>query len=437
MPLEPTRGPLLFDKDHYLVCFKAIAQGDHLGVEIATCAHGRLLEEGGLLGETSRICSNMPFKGCREAQGLVIDDYFSVCVHDLDDPREPLCSRRLSQAKSIYRSEGLAGSDDKDIVAREKLLADFALWLSGLDVGFDRLLVDSLSGAHLLNKYLVQYGRRLFEAGWPYSHYSEVINAIAAQEPLLRRSLQPAWDLAFAWMREEPHTNHVAMPWQLLLAAIATALIWGWPRVAGILALTWGGVLRIGEALAAKRADLLLPAHVSDTCDYALLSVGEPKTRYKAARHQAAKIDQPDLLKVISLAFGNLGFSQKLWPQSSSTLRSRFNMLMQRLETSELPFDRSRKIDLGSLRAGGATWLLMVSEDAELVRRRGRWLNHRTMEIYVQEVSSLQFVHRLPFHVQEKLFTLVRSFQDVLSKAEQLVLIRTPSVAWYAQYSVG
>ena len=118
MPLEPTRGPLLFDKDHYLVCFKAIAQGDHLGVEIATCAHGQLLEEGGLLGEASRICSNMPFKGCREAQGLVIDDYFSVCVHDLDDPREPICSRRLSQAKSIYRSEGLAGSDDKDIVAQ-------------------------------------------------------------------------------------------------------------------------------------------------------------------------------------------------------------------------------------------------------------------------------------------------------------------------------
>ena len=320
---------------------------------------------------------------------------------------------------------------------REKLLADFALWLSGLDVGFDRLLVDSLSGAHLLNKYLVQYGRRLFEAGWPYSHYSEVINAIAAQEPLLRRSLQPAWDLAFAWMREEPHTNHVAMPWQLLLAAIATALIWGWPRVAGILALTWGGVLRIGETLAAKRADLLLPADVSDTCDYALLSIGEPKTRYKAARHQAAKIDQPDLLRVISLAFGNLGFSQKLWPHSSSTLRSRFDMLMQRLETSELPFDRSRKIDLGSLRAGGATWLLMASEDAELVRRRGRWLNHRTMEIYVQEVSSLQFVHRLPLHVQEKLFTLVRCFQDVLSKAEQLVLIRTPPVVWYAQYSVG
>ena len=103
--------------------------------------------------------------------------------------------------------------------------------------------------------------------------------------------------------------NHVAMPWQLLLAAIATSLVWGWPRVAGLLALTWGGLLRIGEASAARRSDLLLPGDVKDTCDYALLSVDEPKTRYKAARHQAAKIDQPDLLGVVSSAFGSLGFS--------------------------------------------------------------------------------------------------------------------------------
>ena len=320
---------------------------------------------------------------------------------------------------------------------REKLLAEFASWLAGFSVELDVLVADSLSGAHLLNKYLVLYGRNLFEAGWPYSHYSEVINAIASLQPLLRRSLQPAWDLAFAWMREEPHTNHIAMPWQLLLASIATALVWGWPRVAGMLALAWGGLLRIGEAFNAQRSDLLLPADVSGTCDFAMLSVDEPKTRFKAARHQAAKIDQPDLLRVISLAFGSLSHSQKLWPQSSSTFRSRFDQLMQRLDTAVLPFDRKRKLDLGSLRAGGATWLLSVSEDAELVRRRGRWLNHRTMEIYIQEVSALQFIHRLPSPTQEKLYTLVRSFQDILSKAEQFVLVRTPPVAWFSLYSVG
>ena len=150
-------------------------------------------------------------------------------------------------------------------------------------------------------------------------------------------------------MREEPRENRIAMPWQLLLAAITTALVWGWPRVAGILALSWGGLLRIGEAFSAKRSDLLLPGDVKDTCDYALLSVGEPKTRYKAARHQSAKIDQPDLVRVISLVFGPLGFTHKLWPQSSSTFRSRFDMITQRLDAAVLPFHKARKLDLGTM----------------------------------------------------------------------------------------
>ena len=117
-PLVADHGALLFEKDHYLVCFKAIAQGDHLGVEIASCAHGSLLEEGGLLDGSSRLCSNMPFKGVREAQGLVIDDYFSVCVHDLACCDEALCAERLVRAKQVYRSHGLAWSDDTDIVAQ-------------------------------------------------------------------------------------------------------------------------------------------------------------------------------------------------------------------------------------------------------------------------------------------------------------------------------
>ena len=83
-------------------------------------------------------------------------------------------------------------------------------------------------------------------------------------------------------------------------------------------------------------------------------------------------------------------------------------MIMQRFDTTKLPFNKARRLDLGSLRAGGATWLLSVtedSEDAELVRRRGRWLSHRTMEIYIQEFSSIQFIHRFAEATQAKLYS--------------------------------
>ena len=76
-----------------------------------------------------------------------------------------------------------------------------------------------------LNTLLVCCGRQLFDASWPYSHYSEVIDAVASKEPALRRCLQPSWDLAFAWLREQPQSHHVAHPWQVLLSTITSAAL--------------------------------------------------------------------------------------------------------------------------------------------------------------------------------------------------------------------
>ena len=185
---------------------------------------------------------------------------------------------------------------------RDKLLKAFERWLATRGGSLDDICGIGRQFVAEANKQLADYGRELFRAGWPYSHFSEVINAVSSREPSLRRCLQPAWDVAFAWLREEPHTHHVALPWQALLAVIATALIWGWPRTAGCIALTWGALLRIGETLAATRADLLLSGDVEDTCGYALLSIAEPKTRFKAARHQVARLDQPAGLTEVGCA---------------------------------------------------------------------------------------------------------------------------------------
>ena len=320
---------------------------------------------------------------------------------------------------------------------RDRLLQMFSDWLLQQGTSLTELLELEPHVTKRLNNWLVLYGRQLFEAGWPYSHFSEVINAVSGREPALRRSLQPAWNLAFTWLREEPHSHHVALPWQVLLAAITTALMWGWPRVAGVLALTFGALMRIGETSASRRGDLLLPEDVGNTVSYCLVSIQEPKTRFKAARHQSARLDQPDLLAVVRLAFSGLAFGCKLWPYSASTLRSRFDVIMARLGTDKWHGQGSSKLDLGSLRAGGATWLLQCSEDAELVRRRGRWLNSRTMEIYIQEISSLQFLHKLSSPARHLLFSLLESFPSVLYKASQLQASSTPTSAWFSQFSGG
>lgn len=126
------------------------------------------------------------------------------------------------------------------------------------------------------------------------NHSAETINAIAARKPVVRRQLQEAWNLAYSWVREEPSIHHVAMPWQILLSAISVCLVWGWIDVAGMFALSWGSLLRVGEFLQATRRDLLLPVDTNYTNQFALLALKEPKTRFTAARHQAAKLDVPD-----------------------------------------------------------------------------------------------------------------------------------------------
>ena len=281
------------------------------------------------------------------------------------------------------------------------------------------------------NEVLICYGQHLHKTGKTYSSYSETLNMFSSQCPSLRRLLQPAWDLAFSWQREEPPVHHTAMPWQVLTAAVAIALVYGWVDVAGVISLCWGGLARVGEVLNATRSDLVLPADVGTPgSGYLLMTVREPKTRFRAARHQSLRVDQPQLLRVITLAFSALEPSERLWPFSGSTLRNRFRKLMLALRLCPGIVPRVRDFDLGSLRAGGATWLMDTTENPDYVRRRGRWITTKVMEIYVQEVTALTFLPRLPDDVKQHVFAWAGVFAAMVDKAERWHAFSLPASSW-------
>jgi hypothetical protein len=152
-------------------------------------------------------------------------------------------------------------------------------------------LDEAFTNPEKLCKCLAEYGKELYEAGRPYSHYSETINAVGSERPSARRLLTGAWDVAFSWLPEEPFEHHIACPFQVLLALCAVCMCWGWIEVAGLLDLSWGGICRIGEVLAAYRRDHILPSDVMRTSASVQLRVQEPKTRFRAARHQVAKVE--------------------------------------------------------------------------------------------------------------------------------------------------
>ena len=337
---------------------------------------------------------------------------------------------RKAQRAGIVLDDGRRVTQTTSLT-REWLLECFVKWLDEKGASFETIVMASPPDIDVLNKLLVEFGRLLFREGKPYYHFCETINAITSRRPVVRRSLQQAWDLAFMWGSHEPAEHHVAMPYQLVIALISAALLWGWDREAAVFALAWGALLRIGEVTDAVRADLILPSDVNDTNAFALLRILEPKTRFRAARHQAAKLEHVDLLQVVKIGFGKLKPWEKLWPLSSATLRSRLSRLLVQLGLPSKPQESPKPMSLASFRPGGATHLMNLTESAELVRRRGRWASFRIMEIYLQEVSASTYLNLVTKEARGNVLLAFNLFPVIFKKIVGFNASKIPPSAWY------
>ena len=233
------------------------------------------------------------------------------------------------------------------------------------------------------------------------------------------------------WCSFEPTEHHTAMPFQVLLAVLSTCLLWGWRREAGIFAMSWGALLRIGEIFHAVRGDLVFPADVQHSIDHVLIKIKDPKTRYRAARHQSSKLEQPDLIKVAEIGLQGLGKSDRLWHLSGSTLRSRLSKVLQRLDLPHEPGAIPRPLTLASLRGGGATWLIAQTENAEMTRRRGRWVSMKVMEVYLQEISASTFLNDVSLSAKAKTLQAMHVFPEMLVKTDAFLSSRIPETTWY------
>ncbi len=185
-----------------------------------------------------------------------------VVSHGTLEPRDRGDVRRAADRSGLWLTDGRP-VQPKTKDNRDALLSKLDEWLRTTGFTLPGLIDASEPDVDKINNLLESYGRELFRAGRPYNHSAETLNGISSRRPRLRRCLQQAWNLAVAWLREEPGSHHVAIPWQCLVALVATAWTWGWIDVAGILVLSWGGVTRIGEATAAFRKNLPRPSFVA------------------------------------------------------------------------------------------------------------------------------------------------------------------------------
>ena len=74
--------------------------------------------------------------------------------------------------------------------------------------------------------------------------------------------------------------------------------------------------------------------------------------------------------------------------------------------------------------------MLQQFEDSELVRRRGRWVSNKVLEIYLQEVSTETFHTKLSVNTRSKVERLACVFTDVRKQCQGFILADIPVTAW-------
>ena len=75
--------------------------------------------------------------------------------------------------------------------------------------------------------------------------------------------------------------------------------------------------------------------------------------------------------------------------------------------------------------------MMQVLDNGQLLQRRGRWANRKMMDIYVQEITALMCLQRVPPSNKDLVTTVASSFTEVVDKAELPLRAKIPARSWH------
>ena len=262
----------------------------------------------------------------------------------------------------------------------------------------------------LLVQMLIVYGQVLYSANASLNDYRQLLAHAQCAVPASRGLMRPAWDQITKWERVEPTTHRTPMPEPILLAMCAVALLWGWDLWAATSLLCFYGSLRIGEVLRAERRDFLTPEDLLCHSDRFFLCIREPKTRGRGARVQhSAIVFQGDLRRFFDSVWSGLQATDKLFPGSPWMYRKRWNKLLAALQVPS-----TFGLTPGCLRGGGAVAAYRRGDAVSEIQWRMRLQHLGTLAFYLQEVSAMSVIPRLPHRARETVSVAASFFPFLL-----------------------
>ena len=202
------------------------------------------------------------------------------------------------------------------------------------------------------------------------------------------------------------------MPEMLLKAMCCLAWHRKWYSWVGVTLLAFYGAGRLGEVLACKRSDLVLPDDLCDDAHVAFLRLRRFKSlRRVAARVQHMKIEDVTAVKIIVKIFNLLPSDSMLFNQNGYQYRKKWGILLE-----DFSIDATAGLTPGGLRGGAAVLLYKqgrpISDLLWLMRLRSQV----TLESYLQEVAALNALAGLTPSVRTLIKDVAATF-SLLSRA--------------------
>ncbi|CAE7600178.1 unnamed protein product, partial [Symbiodinium necroappetens] len=303
------------------------------------------------------------------------------------------CSCRVGEAKNPgprRRSTRPVGDlESRPLQSQTSLFLGDSAWRAFLSWVSGRLSVDPVSlfvaCPILAAMALRAYGNHLFSSGGTKHTFRYTL--VGAQRALLvlKGSLGPAWELLTRWEAVEPTIHRTPVPEPLLMAMVSVGWLRGFRRWCGCALLAFYGTARIGEVLACQRRHLVLPEDLFKHSSSLFLRLDSSKTSLRGRpRVQHVRVDDPEALALVRLAFAGLEPGEKLFPLSHAAFRTRWDRCL-----AALGLGAGVSVTPGGLRGGGAVACYHKGTPIADIQWRLRLKNMATLEHYLQEVAAL------------------------------------------------
>ena len=236
-----------------------------------------------------------------------------------------------------------------------------------------------------LDALLCDYVEHLWSSGAGRGLAADTLAGLQDLQPDLRHHLPGAWRLLKTWSINEVPARAVPFPEHVVKAMAGWAFFKGWNSFGVSLIIGFYCMLRTGEVLALRSANLL--CHGKDK--QVVVSLGMTKGGKRQGAAESVILGYEQAVKLVKQGKKMSQLSTSL-VRSSAHWRKLFNECLESLGLTEYLFRPY------SLRRGGATYWFSMHQSLDRLLIQGRWASQKTARIYINEGLSMLTSMNLP-----------------------------------------